>query len=99
MFSLVSSANINARSMHTDSELGVCSPDPKLARHFREELWRLHAKKTPDDSSGHCDAATNFSIWTEVMNENWRNKNRSIPLMAHLTRLWDVETPYATAAD
>lgn len=99
VFSLLSSANINARSMHTDSELGVCSPDPKLAKHFREALWKLHAKKTPNDSSGHCDAATNFSIWTEVMNENWRNKNRGIPLTAHLTRFWDVETPYATAAD
>lgn len=99
VFSLVSSANINARSMHTDSELGVCSPDPTLARHFREELWKLHAGETFDGANGVCSAKPNFERWNKVMNKNWKNKASNQPLIAHLTRFWDVETPYATAAD
>jgi phosphatidylserine/phosphatidylglycerophosphate/cardiolipin synthase-like enzyme len=99
VFSLVSSANINARSMHTDSELGVCSPNPELARHFREELWKRHARETLNDPHGQCDAKLNFNNWNRVMNKNWKNRASNQPLIAHLTRFWDVETPYATAAD
>ena len=99
VFSLLSSANINTRSMHTDSELGLAAPDPELAKQWREELWRLHAGKSFNDSKGHCEAAKNFKRWNEVMDKNWENKFRNRPLIAHLTRFWDVETPYAKAID
>ncbi|POA81151.1 phospholipase D-like domain-containing protein [Pseudomonas protegens] len=42
VFSLLSSANINTRSMHTDSELGLAAPDAELAKNWRDELWNLH---------------------------------------------------------
>lgn len=45
LYTLLSSANINVRSMHGDSELGVAQPNPDLARAMREELWELHAQK------------------------------------------------------
>lgn len=32
VFSLLSLANINTRSMHTDSELGLVAPNAELAR-------------------------------------------------------------------
>jgi hypothetical protein len=59
----------------------------------------LHAGKSFDDSKGGCDAAKNFKRWNEVMNKNWEKKFRKKPLIAHLTRFWDVETPYAKAID
>ena len=99
VFSLLSSANINTRSMHTDSELGLAAPDPELAKQWREELWRLHVGKSIDDSKGRCDAAANFDLWNKVMDENWKKKGQNKPLEAHLTRFWDVETPYAKAVD
>ncbi len=39
LYTLLSSANINVRSMHGDSELGIAQPNPDLARAMREELW------------------------------------------------------------
>lgn len=100
VFSLLSSANINTRSMHTDSELGLASPDPVLAKHWRKELWELHtADRSPDLANGRCDAVTNYEKWNDVMDKNWERKNGGKPLIAHLTRFWDVETPYATALD
>ncbi|MHC8401987.1 phospholipase D-like domain-containing protein [Pseudomonas sp. MDT1-17] len=99
VFSLLSSANINTRSLHTDSELGVATPDPELAKHWREELWKLHVGESVNDSKGRCDAAANFKKWNDVMDDNWEKKGRELPLIAHLTRFWDVETPYAKAVD
>ena len=99
VFSLLSSANINTRSMHTDSELGVAMPDPELAKQWREELWGLHAGRSFSDSKGRFKAAANFKHWNKVMDDNWEKKGRGLPLVAHLSRFWDVETPYAKAID
>ncbi|NBF02158.1 hypothetical protein GV819_07610 [Pseudomonas sp. Fl5BN2] len=99
VFSLLSSANINTRSMHTDSELGLAAPDPDLALQWRDELWKLHAGKSFNDEQWRCDAPKNFQRWNDVMDENWKNNGRKLPLTAHLTRFWDVETPYAQAVD
>ncbi|WP_236213658.1 phospholipase D-like domain-containing protein [Metapseudomonas otitidis] len=100
VFCLLSSANINTRSMHTDSELGLATPDPELARQWREKLWGLHLKqKSINNEKGQCDAAENFDLWNQVMDDNWEKQNKNKPLIAHLTRFWDVETPYATAVD
>ena len=99
VFSLLSSANINTRSMHTDSELGLAAPDYELAKRWREELWGLHVGASFNDGAGNCSGLENFNEWNRVMDENWKNKYKSIPLIAHLTRFWDVETPYAKAID
>jgi len=99
VFSLLSSANINTRSLHTDSELGLAAPDAELAKHWREELWKLHVGESLNDDKGRCDGLENFAKWNDVMDKNWENKGRNKPLIAHLTRFWDVETPYAKAID
>ena len=99
VFSLLSSANINTRSLHTDSELGLAAPDAELAKHWREELWKLHVGESFNDDKGRCNAEANFKSWNETMDKNWKNKNKNEPLIAHLTRFWDVETPYAKAID
>lgn len=39
LYTLLSSANINVRSMHSDKRIGVAQPNPDLARAMREELW------------------------------------------------------------
>jgi hypothetical protein len=85
--------------MHTDSELGLAAPDYELAKRWREELWGLHVGKSINDSKGNCNAAANFDVWNKVMDENWENKLKNRPLVSHLTRFWDVETPYAKAID
>lgn len=99
VFCLLSSANINTRSMHTDSELGLATPDAQLAKQWREELWKLHVKASFNDSKGRCNAKLNFKKWNSVMDDNWEKKSQNKPLVTHLTRFWDVETPYAKAMD
>ncbi|WP_454255230.1 hypothetical protein [Pseudomonas sp. Marseille-Q8238] len=100
VFSLLSSANINPRSMHVDSELGLASPDPILAKHWRKELWELHTRQPSLVApNGRADAQLNFKRWNDVMDRNWEHQRSDQPLIAHLTRFWDVETPYATALD
>lgn len=99
VFSLLSSANVNTRSLHTDSELGLATPDAALARRWREALWSLHAGRSLNDINGRFDAIANFNHWNIAMDKNWEHKNKNEPLAAHLTRFWDVETPYAKALD
>lgn len=50
LYTLLSSANINVRSMHSDSELGIAQPNPDLARAMREELWGHMLMKLPKRS-------------------------------------------------
>ncbi|MNE97560.1 hypothetical protein D3C80_1959300 [compost metagenome] len=59
----------------------------------------MHAGESFNDDKGRCDAEANFKNWNDVMDKNWEIKNKNEPLIAHLTRFWDVETPYAKAID
>lgn len=90
---LLSSANINKRSLETDSELGVHAPRPDIAKQFTDHLWNLHAKKrwglTEDD----------FGHWEETATDNWINRKREKELTCSLTRFWDTQTPYSRALD
>jgi phosphatidylserine/phosphatidylglycerophosphate/cardiolipin synthase-like enzyme len=38
------SANLNMRSMQTDSELNILCANPQVARSFRQRLWRQHTR-------------------------------------------------------
>lgn len=89
LYTLLSSANINVRSMHGDSELGVAQPNPDLARAMREELWELHAQKVATTTE------KNFKLWNQKMDANWRQQRKDEPLVANLLRFWDVVTPYS----
>jgi phosphatidylserine/phosphatidylglycerophosphate/cardiolipin synthase-like enzyme len=91
VYTLLSSANINIRSMHSDSELGIAQPNPTLAKPLREKLWGMHAGKLRKDT------AKNYEFWNEQMNKNWRAQNTGEPLGSHLLRFWDVTTPYSPA--
>ena len=90
---LLSSANINKRSLETDSELGVHAPRPDIAKQFTDHLWNLHAKKRESSSK------LNFSYWEETAEENWKSRNKREPLTCSLTRFWDTQTPYSKALD
>ncbi|MEB0207265.1 phospholipase D-like domain-containing protein [Pseudomonas sp. CCC3.1] len=89
VYTLLSSANINIRSMHSDSELGIAQPNPELAKSLREKLWGMHAGEVKSSSVG------NYLLWNKMMKINWRAKNKGYPLASHLQRFWDVVTPYS----
>lgn len=37
----------------------------------------------------------NYELWNEQMDDNWRAQIAGHPLTSHLTRFWDVTTPYS----
>ncbi len=49
MFTL-GSANLNQRSMHTDSEINVASDDYTLATDLRQRVWKLHSTANGQDT-------------------------------------------------
>jgi phosphatidylserine/phosphatidylglycerophosphate/cardiolipin synthase-like enzyme len=50
VFTTLGSANINERSMSSDSELNICVEDPAVAKPLRRQLWGLHTgEDMPDD--------------------------------------------------
>ncbi len=93
VFCLLSSANINHRSMEKDTELGICGPRPKVAKAFTDKLWPMHAGKKMDITE------KNFSHWQTIATKNWKNRQQGKPLLCTLTRFWDTKTPYASAVD
>ncbi|TWR83930.1 hypothetical protein FJD38_24015, partial [Pseudomonas saxonica] len=89
VYTLLSSANINIRSMHSDSELGIAHPHPVLAKSLREKLWGMHAGEV--DTS----ALDNYDLWNDEMDKNWKLRTSELPLNTHLQRFWDISTPYS----
>lgn len=91
VYTLLSSVNINIRSMHSDSELGIAQPNPELTKSLREKLWGMHA------GAVELSALENYKLWDDLMDENWIARNNGEPLLCHLQRFWDVTTPYSPA--
>lgn len=101
LFFTLGSANINIRSLHSDSELNIAMPSPKTTRTWRERLWAMHSgapisvsMPTPREN-----IMDDYNNWESVINKNWKNQQSNLPLKGNLVRFWDVVTPYAKAVD
>ena len=73
-FTIISSANLNTRSMEKDSELGIILQTGEVARDLRKRLWSLHTKKNaaanPDGMHDYNVAENVFKEWGELMRNN-----------------------------
>ncbi|HEX5370643.1 MAG TPA: phospholipase D family protein [Dehalococcoidia bacterium] len=63
---IVGSANLNDRSLHSDSEIGVLAHDADLARKLRLDLWSEHLNRRPQDLEAR-DV-------TDVVDSEWRGR-------------------------
>jgi phosphatidylserine/phosphatidylglycerophosphate/cardiolipin synthase-like enzyme len=72
VFTTLGSANINERSMSSDSELNICVEDPAVAKPLRRQLWDLHT----GENSSTDDMTKNFDEW---MKKLLINKERQFP--------------------
>jgi phosphatidylserine/phosphatidylglycerophosphate/cardiolipin synthase-like enzyme len=100
LFFTLGSANINARSLLSDSELNIAMPSPKTTKLWRERLWEMHSGVSITANKGDIkNIKTDFDIWNYVINDNWENQKKNLPLVGNIVRFWDVVTPYATAVD
>ncbi|MHA3978406.1 phospholipase D family protein [Halovulum sp. GXIMD14794] len=69
---VVSSANLNGRSMKWDTETGVCLTDPEEVRKVREQIFR---KWMPDDPTPEAlDPDTSFEHWKQILSDNARSQ-------------------------
>jgi phosphatidylserine/phosphatidylglycerophosphate/cardiolipin synthase-like enzyme len=84
IFFTLGSANINVRSMETDSELNIACPSPAITRQFREHLWSLHTTETPQDNM-----KKEFQRWQELLQENGKRMKVGEPLVASLVDFYD----------
>ena len=81
-FTIISSANLNTRSMEKDSELGIILQTGEVTRDLRKRLWSLHTKKNaaanPDGMHDYNVAEGVFDIWGDLLKRNRDAKNRGL---------------------
>ena len=85
VFTVISSANLNTRSMQVDTELGIFTENGAVARKLRKDLWKLHTRdlNKANNAAGKFDNAANpeamndpsvaimaFKRWQIIMDEN-----------------------------
>lgn len=83
VFTVISSANLNTRSMQVDTELGIIMECADVAEGLRKRLWDLHTNKNfaanPDDMHDYAVAEGAFNLWQDLINKNKkiRRSNKS----------------------
>ena len=77
-FTIISSANLNTRSMEKDTELGIILQTGEVARNLRKRLWSLHTKKNaaanPDGMHDYNVAKNAFDVWIKLLEDNRQAK-------------------------
>lgn len=101
LFFTLGSANINERSLKSDSELNIAMPSPQTTRTWRERLWGMHSgvSVATNFPTPQKNIMKDYQNWETVINKNWKNQQSNLPLDGNLVRFWDVVTPYAKALD
>ena len=71
VFTVISSANLNTRSMQVDTELGIIMECADVAEGLRKRLWDLHTNKNsaanPDDMHDYAVAVKTFEAWGKLI--------------------------------
>lgn len=65
-FTIISSANLNTRSMEKDTELGIILQTGEVARDLRKRLWSLHTKK---NAAANPDGMHDYNVGENVFKE------------------------------
>jgi len=63
---IVSSANLNGRSLHWDTEAGLVWSDADRVPAFEKRLWQTHLNGVADDALGDNDGAADLSVWRDA---------------------------------
>ncbi|WP_258305141.1 phospholipase D-like domain-containing protein [Aggregatibacter actinomycetemcomitans] len=81
VFTVISSANLNTRSMQVDTELGIIMECNEVAEGLRKRLWDLHTNKNgaanPDDMHDYEVAVGAFDQWLDLINKNKQAKKKN----------------------
>jgi len=94
-FITLGSANMNQRSMLTDSEINIATDDHAKAKDLRQRIWgRLAGEELDGGDGGPKKIAATFGDWQELMNANDSRKKEGKPLVGFLCTFRDSKYSY-----
>lgn len=83
-FMTLGSANINTRSMETDSELNIIHDRPEVSKPARQKLWDLHTRNYGGRRIADLPPHMAHEIWKNIMEINRRRRQRRLTPVAPL---------------
>lgn len=83
-FMTLGSANINTRSMETDSELNIIHDRPEVSKPTRQTLWDLHTKNYGGKRIAELPLDDAFKAWERIMKTNRQVEKAGLPPIAPL---------------
>ncbi|MDO5069896.1 MAG: phosphatidylserine/phosphatidylglycerophosphate/cardiolipin synthase family protein [Neisseria zoodegmatis] len=111
VFTVISSANLNTRSMQVDTELGIFTESKAVAQKLRKDLWKLHtrdlhradsdplkysAEANPNDMHDPAKAGIAFKEWGELMKKNKEQIEKGMPPMHPLCEFLRLDPKITT---
>ena len=102
-FTIISSANLNTRSMEKDTELGIILQTGEVARDLRKRLWSLHTKKNaaanPDGMHDYNVAKNAYDVWGKLIEGNRTEKKKKSPKPLYPLRQFFRANPKVSRVD
>lgn len=84
VFFTLGSANVNIRSLESDSELNIGCPSPELTQHWRKHLWGMYMGAAAGD-----DVPREFRRWNDAIKDNVHNLKNGKELNSSLVNFHD----------
>jgi phosphatidylserine/phosphatidylglycerophosphate/cardiolipin synthase-like enzyme len=75
-FMTLGSANINTRSMESDSELNILHDRPEVSKPARQTLWDMHTRNqlTRGQRIADMPMASAYEAWSRILKENQKQQ-------------------------
>ena len=87
-FMTLGSANINTRSMESDSELNIAHHRPEISQPARKTLWDLHTGNAAGARVADMSMKDAYRAWSDILRINAKQKKAGVspvaPLLAFL---------------
>ncbi len=85
-FMTLGSANINTRSMETDSEMNIIHDRPEVSKPARQKLWDLHTRNQAAAGQRIAELPTQkaYEAWQSILKENRRRRQKRMQPVAPL---------------
>lgn len=83
-FMTLGSANINTRSMETDSELNIIHDRPEVSKSARQTLWDLHTRNYGGQRIADLPLDEAYKTWERIMKANRKLQKEGRPPVAPL---------------
>lgn len=83
-FMTLGSANINSRSMESDSELNILHDRPEVSRPARQQLWDMHTRNWGSSRIADLPLADAYDSWDVIMKRNRARRIKGLQPIAPL---------------